>query len=581
MKIQIQKLITHLTERGLISVIAIGVIGLGTMFTFSASESVNLSLRVLPAGGLITVTAPNGSEDWEVDATENITWTSAGEVDDVKIEIQRTTGGEWEEIIDSTTDDGSYPWPVTSPTGSQNTIRITEVGDPTVTDSSDDTFTISSAASEGGGGGTPYLPQPGIDNVTPIVVINNSDAVLDITGINFKSSLRFFLDRVPLTNNTWLSATHARATVPAGIPSGMKRLYVYNGDGTNAYWGTLITITHQSIDGVGINIPDVIKLYLHPSEVHQMDLVFRNYTNYIWDQNLKLGTTEPQDREDSLFHNPILWPANNRVARYAGVEVGYNGDATINTSFKAPSEVGIYTEKFGLVLESVKWLDISPITVQITVIDEDEELPKPPSTGGLPEVYSAKWVRQSPYLQLKLGQTGELWVEFKNTGTLTWYGFGDNPVRLGTSHPLDRNSIFSTGNWLSKNRVALVTNPNATGLGAQVVEPGEIGRFTFAVETSVTRAKTYREYFRPVVEYKQWLPDYGVYWDIKVTGSPKTVKPPSTGGSSFLDFFKPITKPEPLPVQLSPVSTDGGTNFNDGIEGIIQTFFDWFSRLWR
>jgi len=568
----------HWAEQGLITVLALGIVGLGVMFTSADSQSVNLSLTVLPAGGSITVTAPDGGEDWEVDQTKNITWTSAGEVINVKIEIQRTTGGEWDTIIESTTNDGSHPWIVTSPTGSQNTIRISEVGDAGVNDTSNGTFTISSTS--GGGGGNQYLLQPGIGDVSPMVVINNSDVVLDITGINFKPNIKFYLDAIPLKNNTRLSNTHARATVPAGIGSSMRRLYAYNTDGTYTYWGALIKIIHQSKDGSGANIPDIIKLYLHPNEVHQMDLTFKNYTNYTWDQNLKLGTVEPRDR-NSLFHNPILWPSNNRVARYTGNAVGYNEEATLNVSFKAPAEVGKYTEKFGLVLEGVKWLNISPVTVQITVIDEDEELPEPPSTGGLPGLYSAKWVRQSPYLQLRPGQTGELWVEFKNTGTLPWYSFGDNPVKLGTSWPNDRSSIFKNSDWLSNNRVALVTKPGSTGLASQVVEPGEMGRFTFTV-MAPNKVKKYREYFRPVVEYKQWLPDYGVYWDITVTGSTVSNSiPPSTGGSSLADFFQRISKPKALPVpsQPNPISTGTGGSFQDSTEGAIQNFVSSLNQL--
>ena len=572
MKKQIQKLFVNGIERGLITVLAVGIVGLGAMFTLADSDTADVSLTVLPAGGSITVTAPNGTEDWTVDQTKNITWTTIGSITDVKIEIQRTTGGEWSTIKASTTNDGSYPWVVTAPTGSQNTIRISKVGDETVNDTSDSTFTISSATSDGGGNNQ-YLPQPGIDNVTPTVIVNSSDVVLDITGVNFKSSAKFYLDQVPLVNNTWLSSVHARATVPAGISSGMRRLYVYNGDGTYAYWGTLIKIVYKSSDGVGVNIPDVIKLYLRPNEVHQMDLTLKNYTNYTWDQNLKLGTVEPRDR-DSLFHDPLLWPSKNRVARYTGPPVNYtHSEATLHVSFKAPAEVGKYTEKFGLVLEGIKWLDISPITVQITVIGEDEELPEPPSTGGLPGLYSAKWLRQSPYLQLKPGQTAELWVEFRNTGTLPWYSLGNNPVRLGTSWPNDRPSVFRNDSWLSRNRAALVLKPGSTGLESQVIEPGEVGRFTFSV-TAPARAKTYREYFRPVVEYKQWLPDYGVYWDIKVVGA--TVGMPSTGGAPVADFSKPVSKPKPLP---RPASVSGGGDFHDSTENIIRGLVNNLNRL--
>ncbi|HHE37029.1 MAG TPA: hypothetical protein ENL20_00440, partial [Candidatus Cloacimonetes bacterium] len=52
----------------------------------------------------ITVTSPNGGEDWELDSTHNITWTSSNTSGNVKIELY-DNGSFYNTIISSTTDD--------------------------------------------------------------------------------------------------------------------------------------------------------------------------------------------------------------------------------------------------------------------------------------------------------------------------------------------------------------------------------------------------------------------------------------------------------------------------------------------
>ncbi len=124
--------------------------------------------------------------------------------------------------------------------------------------------------------------------------------------------------------------------------------------------------------------------------------------------------------------------------------------------------------------------------------------------------YSARWVAQSPYPTLAIGETTTVWVEFQNTGTYTWYPNGDNPVRLGTSRSRDRSTRFSADSWVKYNRPAAVSG---------VVAPGEVGRFTFEITAPRTLSLgSHREYFQPVVEYVKWLEDYGVYWDINIKG---------------------------------------------------------------
>ncbi|MBN2585316.1 S8 family serine peptidase [Patescibacteria group bacterium] len=123
--------------------------------------------------------------------------------------------------------------------------------------------------------------------------------------------------------------------------------------------------------------------------------------------------------------------------------------------------------------------------------------------------YSAAWVRQSPYPTLNLNEETTLWVELRNTGNMPWFGSGSNsqtPFRFGTFRPMDRKSIFYHSTWISPNRTAVLEQTQ--------VNPGEIGRFSFLIKA--TQPGVYKEYFNAVLEYKQWMPDLGIYWTVTV-----------------------------------------------------------------
>jgi Leucine-rich repeat (LRR) protein len=90
----------------------------------------------------ITVTSPNGGEDWEAETEHDITWTSNGTSGNVHIEYSTSTGSDWSDVIASTTDDGTHPWTVPNEPSGNCLVRITDTeGDPA--DVSDVLFTIS------------------------------------------------------------------------------------------------------------------------------------------------------------------------------------------------------------------------------------------------------------------------------------------------------------------------------------------------------------------------------------------------------------------------------------------------------
>ncbi len=90
----------------------------------------------------LTLTAPNGGENWLVGAQENITWSSV-DVIDVKLEYSINNGADWIEIIASASAAaGSYLWTIPDAPTAQALIRATSVENGAVTDQSDAVFNI-------------------------------------------------------------------------------------------------------------------------------------------------------------------------------------------------------------------------------------------------------------------------------------------------------------------------------------------------------------------------------------------------------------------------------------------------------
>jgi hypothetical protein len=96
---------------------------------------------VMPDIG-ITVTSPNGGENWYIDSLNNITWTSSGTSGGVKIEYSSDNGASWTDVIASMPDAGIYPWTVPNTPSDTCLVRITDtIGIPS--DTSNATFEIS------------------------------------------------------------------------------------------------------------------------------------------------------------------------------------------------------------------------------------------------------------------------------------------------------------------------------------------------------------------------------------------------------------------------------------------------------
>jgi hypothetical protein len=93
----------------------------------------------------VTVTAPNGGENWTVGSSKNITWTSTGSIANVKLEYSTNGGTSWALIISSTANDGTHAWTVPNTPTTTAKVRVSDAANAATNDVSNANFTISSA----------------------------------------------------------------------------------------------------------------------------------------------------------------------------------------------------------------------------------------------------------------------------------------------------------------------------------------------------------------------------------------------------------------------------------------------------
>jgi len=94
----------------------------------------------------ITVTAPNGGEQWTQGEQQNITWSYTGDITNVKLEYSDDNGSSWSTIESSISADSSpYSWTVPSVVSDQMLVKASDASDSNYFDISDSTFAVSAS----------------------------------------------------------------------------------------------------------------------------------------------------------------------------------------------------------------------------------------------------------------------------------------------------------------------------------------------------------------------------------------------------------------------------------------------------
>lgn len=395
----------ELLEKELIAVLAVCLVALGIWLVKADTATTNLYFTILDAGTL-TVTVPNGGEDWQVDSPQHITWTSTGSINNIKIELQRSVGGDWETLITSTPNDGDYPWTVTAPTTTTATVRISSVTVPDITDSSDVVFTISAAPEGAPGLPGGYVPTyPMIDSVSPMSFYYDAATELIIRGLGFEDRAWVTLNQVIFP----VQKPHTQNLItinllPNTLATGTYRLCVYNTLLQFDCYRNLITVTDKTkiipptTGGVGEEYSATLvrqspNITLKARATATLWAEFENTGTATWYQDgenpVRLGTDAKRDRRSGFYHSS--WIKYNRpVLVNKIVKPGEVG--RFEFAIQAPWTAKKYIEYFRPVAEykawmsgqsQVKWI----IQVKKTSFWDLFKKPAPaapaaPSTGG-------------------------------------------------------------------------------------------------------------------------------------------------------------------------------------------------------
>ncbi len=183
-----------------------------------------------------------------------------------------------------------------------------------------------------------------------------------------------------------------------------------------------------------------------------------------WDENTRLGTTQPRDRA-SEFVAPD-WISSSRPSAVEGT-VKPGDSYKFQFTLHAPSKPGTYFEYFSVVQEGVHWFGDpgqggppdGQLQAQIQVIAAE---------------YQAELVMQSfpgldeAPIELEPGASLDGWIDLKNVGTATWKA---GETQLAPT-PRDQSSPLADASWLSPKRVSTL---------AADVPPGEVGHFTLTL----------------------------------------------------------------------------------------------------
>ena len=135
---------------------------------------------------VITVTAPNGGENWQIGSSFNINWTTSNAGANVKIELY-SNNVLYKTIVTSTPNSGSYLWdiPTSYYAGTQYQIRIEDTSDANVYDLSGNFFTLSNPPGHGTDDNSANPSQPVSVDVEQIDIGGNTvdpNVQVDPTG---------------------------------------------------------------------------------------------------------------------------------------------------------------------------------------------------------------------------------------------------------------------------------------------------------------------------------------------------------------------------------------------------------------
>ncbi|MFA6392128.1 MAG: SpoIID/LytB domain-containing protein [Patescibacteria group bacterium] len=265
----------------------------------------------------------------------------------------------------------------------------------------------------------------------------------------------------------------------------------YENNISNKYKAELISKSYKIIN-------------INPGGRLTFEAKFKNTGTETWYNNSKnflaLNVTNPTGRNSNF--RDVFWPAYYRPSKMQTSVVKPGETGIFRFALTAPKVVGEYSEKFGLVAEHLTWISGGDLEIVMRV------------GNPLPH-FSAKLVAQSnKEINIEPGKAFTAWVEFKNTGSQTWYPNGNHFVALNINKPIGRTSSFRHSLWPTAYRPTIMKGVP--------VKTGEKVRFTFALQAPDTLG-SYTENFGLVAENLTWIKSGGLKIKINVTNGVQPV----------------------------------------------------------
>lgn len=175
-------------------------------------SSYTLNLQVSTAASL-TVTSPNGGENWAAGTVRTITWTGAGVSGSVRIDYSTNSGAAWIPIANSVANDGAESWTVPNTPSTACLIRVMAT-DGSVSDVSNSVFTIPAAT------GDAYEVDDSAAAAKPIAAGQSQSRSIHAAG-------NADWAKIVLTKKSRVTLT------TAGVTGGDTVLYLYRSNGTS------------------------------------------------------------------------------------------------------------------------------------------------------------------------------------------------------------------------------------------------------------------------------------------------------------------------------------------------------------
>jgi beta propeller repeat protein len=110
----------------------------------TATDTSDVSFEIYQIPNSITVVDPNGSGQFLAGSEMEISWTSAGDVNDVKIMFSPDNEQSWQIITESTENDGAFTWPAipADANSTQCMVHISDAADSSTWDMNDNYITV-------------------------------------------------------------------------------------------------------------------------------------------------------------------------------------------------------------------------------------------------------------------------------------------------------------------------------------------------------------------------------------------------------------------------------------------------------